>query len=216
MTIMPEEINDTIKSIKKELRLAMNGVVSTLQRRQGLDYKINFGVEIPRLKGIAEHYTPSYELADRLWKENIRECKILAIFLLPQECYEAVADKWIAETRFTEIADRLAMNVLCKLPDADSRAMQWTSKDEGLFPYCGYLTLSHFMRQGKLPDSKFECGLATRIAALATNECSRPLLNCAYNTLATYIEKVPEAIERILSGITNDKERVKELLDNLV
>ena len=50
---MSEELQQTIKEIKKQLRLSMNGVVSTLQRRQGLDYKINFGVEIPRLKEIA-------------------------------------------------------------------------------------------------------------------------------------------------------------------
>ena len=43
------DIHSTILDIKKSLRLSMNGVVSTLQRRQGLDYKINFGVEIPRI-----------------------------------------------------------------------------------------------------------------------------------------------------------------------
>ena len=56
---MEECINDKVREIKKSLRLAMNGVVSTLQRRQGLDYRINFGVEIPRLKGIAAKYFKS-------------------------------------------------------------------------------------------------------------------------------------------------------------
>ena len=78
---MSEELQQTIKEIKKQLRLSMNGVVSTLQRRQGLDYKINFGVEIPRLKEIALRYSKDVELAEELWKENIRESKLLAIFL---------------------------------------------------------------------------------------------------------------------------------------
>jgi hypothetical protein len=50
---MNEELHQIIKEIKTQLRLSMNGIVSTHQRRQGLDYKINFGVEIPRLKEIA-------------------------------------------------------------------------------------------------------------------------------------------------------------------
>ena len=54
---MAETVQDEVREIKKSLRLAMNGVVSTLQRRQGLNYKINFGVEIPRLKGIALEVT---------------------------------------------------------------------------------------------------------------------------------------------------------------
>ena len=60
---MTEDLHEIIKTIKKEFRLSMNGVVSTLQRRQGLDYKINFGVEIPRLKDIAAKYQKNKELA---------------------------------------------------------------------------------------------------------------------------------------------------------
>jgi hypothetical protein len=58
-------INEKIKEIKKELRLAMNGVVSSIQRNQGVNYKINFGVEIPRIKGIAGKFEKDEELAKR-------------------------------------------------------------------------------------------------------------------------------------------------------
>lgn len=213
---MHEDINETIKSIKKSLRLAMNGVVSTLQRRQGLNYKINFGVEIPRLKEIASRYTKGKELATALWKENIRECKLLAIYLLPEEEYTTVAESWIAEANFTEIADHLAMNILCHLPDADLLSMKWTSRKEGLFPYCGYLTLSHIMRQGRLPRKEIESELAANVLALATAEESRPLLNCACNALATYLEMVPDARERILSAANEEREAIGELLDRLI
>ena len=90
---MEQNILDEVREIKKSLRLAMNGVVSTLQRRQGLDYKINFGVEIPRLKGIAETHKKNKELAAALWQDNIRECKMLAILLIPEEEYSTFAEK---------------------------------------------------------------------------------------------------------------------------
>ena len=71
---MTEHLHETTKKIKQSLRLSMNGIVSTHQRRQGLDYKINFGVEVPRLKTIAQEYPQDRELAEALWQENIREC----------------------------------------------------------------------------------------------------------------------------------------------
>ena len=116
---------EKIRAIKKDLRLAMNGVVSTLQRNQGLNYKINFGVEIPRLKGIAAKYEKDEELAISLWNDNIRECKMLAIFLLPEECYSNIIDKWIAEVPYTEIADHLAKEILCKIPDIEESSASW-------------------------------------------------------------------------------------------
>lgn len=67
------EIADQIKDIKTQFRLAMNGVASTQMREQGLIYKLNFGIELPRLRTIASEYAPNHELAQALWKENIRE-----------------------------------------------------------------------------------------------------------------------------------------------
>ena len=65
------------KDIKGQFRLFMNGVVSQSMREKGLDYKLNFGIELPRLKEIASRYEKNHEVAQALWKENIRECKIL-------------------------------------------------------------------------------------------------------------------------------------------
>ena len=81
------DVRETIKDIKGQFRLFMNGVVSQSMREKGLDYKLNFGIELPRLKEIAARYEKNHEVAQTLWKENIRECKILAgmllIFFLP-------------------------------------------------------------------------------------------------------------------------------------
>ena len=43
------DIQETIRQIKKELRLAMNGIASSYMRENGMNYKLNFGVELPRL-----------------------------------------------------------------------------------------------------------------------------------------------------------------------
>ena len=47
------DVKEQLKDIKTQLRLSMNGVVSQSMREKGLDYKLNFGVELPRIKSIA-------------------------------------------------------------------------------------------------------------------------------------------------------------------
>ena len=203
---MEQKILDEVRDIKKSLRLAMNGVVSTLQRRQGLDYKINFGVEIPRLKEIAAAHEKSVELACTLWQDNIRECKMLAIFLMPECGYQDVSDKWIAETRFTEIADQLAMHLLCKLPDAWDKALQWTGKEEGMYPYCGFLTISHLVRRGIEPNRAQETAFFGNVGSQLQQEEQSIAARCAFTAATNYLDRTPDAVARLNEFIANNKE----------
>ena len=50
------EVHDIIKDIKGKFRLFMNGVISQSMRDKGMDYKLIFGIEVPRLKEIASQY----------------------------------------------------------------------------------------------------------------------------------------------------------------
>lgn len=214
---MSENLHETTKKIKQSLRLAMNGIVSALQRRQGLNYKINFGVEIPRLKEIAGQYNKSEELATALWQENIRECKLLAIFLLPQESYATVADKWIAETPFTEIADHLAMNILCKLPDAAAKAMQWNCNPAGLHRYCGYLTLAHLARKGFVLTPAQEELFCKQIAEVFDTDGHSIIKQCAEKALIGYIGEEEKRSTRLLAFAAPDSNLatcIKELMQD--
>ena len=57
------DVKEQLKDIKTQLRLSMNGVVSQSMREKGLDYKLNFGVELPRIKSIAAAYEKNHDLA---------------------------------------------------------------------------------------------------------------------------------------------------------
>ena len=203
---MEQNILDEVREIKKSLRLAMNGVVSTLQRRQGLDYKINFGVEIPRLKEIAAAHKKNVELACTLWQDNIRECKMLAIFLMPESGYNDVADKWIAETKFTEIADQLAMHLLCKVPDAWNKALQWIEKADIMHSYCGFLTISHLVRRGIEPSKEQEAKFFGCIDLQLRQEAQGIAAKCALNAAINYLDRTPDAVERLKEYIANKEE----------
>lgn len=195
---MEQTVRDKILEIKKSLRLSMNGVVSSLQRKQGLDYKINFGVEIPRLKSIAAQYPKERTLALVLWQENIRECKMLAIMLMPSEAFTATdANRWIAETPFTEVADHLSMQLLCHLPDAAQQAATWIESNEGLFPYCGFLTMSHLFRQGTKLDAENERRYLKAAAEVLSQEKNRVLQTCAYASLQKYCALDEDCLDKV-------------------
>lgn len=198
---MEQTVRDKILEIKKSLRLSMNGVVSSLQRKQGLDYKINFGVEIPRLKSIAAQYPKERALSLALWQENIRECKMLAIMLMPSEEFTTTdSNTWIAETPFTEIADHLAMQLLCRLPYAAQQAITWIESNEGLFSYCGFLTLSHLFRQGTRLDTDNEERYLTVAAEVLSQECNnRVLQTCAYASLQKFCALGNDCLNKVTS-----------------
>ena len=108
------DIKEQLKDIKTQLRLSMNGAVSQSMREKGLVYKLNFGVELPRIKMIAEGYEKNHDLAQALWKEEIRECKILAGMLQPIETfYPEIADIWVENIRNIEIAESLPAFTVC-------------------------------------------------------------------------------------------------------
>ena len=135
---------ETVREIKGKLRLFMNGVLSQSLREKGLKYRLIFGVELPRLREIAAGYEQNHELAQALWKEDIRECKILAAYLQPAETFDPeLADFWMESVHNTELADYLCMALLRRLPYASQKAFQWMASDNRIEAYTGFRLITH-------------------------------------------------------------------------
>ena len=141
--------HDTVIEIKKALRAAMNGVLSAKMREAGMPYKLVFGVELPRLLEISKEFAPDLKLALELWNENIRECKILAVLLLPDgEMTADLAEIWVSEIPTAEIAQILVMYQLRNLPQAADVAFRWIASEDDTKQLCGYLTIAHLLQRG--------------------------------------------------------------------
>ena len=140
-------MQSTINAIKSELRLYMNGPLAQSLRERGLKYHLIFGVELPRLKEIAAHYTPDHNLAQALWKEDIRECRILAGYLQPADSFlPEIADIWLEAMHDTEIIDYTCMNLFRRLPYAKEKAFQWMASETVLTQYAGFRLMMHLLR----------------------------------------------------------------------
>lgn len=137
-------MHETVREIKGKLRLFMNGVLSQSLREKGLKYRLIFGVELPRLKEIAAGYEESHDLAQALWKEDIRECKILAAYLQPTDSFAPeLADFWMESISNTELADYVCMALFRRLPYASQKAFQWIASENRMEAYTGFRLMSH-------------------------------------------------------------------------
>lgn len=124
----------------------MNGVMAQSLRERGLQYRLIFGIELPRLKEIAATITPDHNLAQALWKEEIRECRILAGLLQPVETFfPEIADIWLTQMHDTEIIDFTCMNLFRRLPYASEKAFQWMAAEEVLTQYAGFRLICHLL-----------------------------------------------------------------------
>ncbi|MDR3118153.1 MAG: DNA alkylation repair protein [Mediterranea sp.] len=148
------EPNEVLKEIEAQLRLVMNGVASQIMRENGLVYKLNFGVELPRIKMIAAGYEKNHALAQALWKEDVREFKILAGMLQPVDTfYHEIADIWVEDIRNIEIAELTAMNLLQHLPYAPAKTFQWIAGEKEYVQVAGYQTIARLlMKKGSMTE----------------------------------------------------------------
>ena len=177
-----DDIQQQVKEIKQSFRLAMDGATAQSMRQKGLDYHLNWGVTLPRLqemaREIASGHPPLYQLALALWKENVRECKILATMLMPpDEMLPEVADIWMEQVPTVEVAEQVSFNLFQHLPYAAEKAFLWLSSPDDLPQICGYHVLSRlFLRRQEFNERAINEFVDQSLCAL---QSANPLLQKA-------------------------------------
>ena len=136
----------------EEVRLMVNGSglmvqdpleLCSLSRREIIKFK----VQSSNLK--------LYDLAIALFKESVRECKILATMLMPpDEILPEVVDIWQEQIPSQEIAEQLAFNLYQHLPFAAEKAYQWIASDKEYDQLCGFHVLSRLFMNGQEPNER--------------------------------------------------------------
>ena len=150
-----EDTQQQIKQIKQSFRQMMDGSIAKSMRDKGVDYHLNWGATILRLREKADEIGKNYDLAIALWKENVRECKILATMTMPpDEILPEVVDIWMEQTETVEIAEQAAMNLYQYLPYAPAKAYEWIASDKNLYQLCGFHVLSRLFMNSQEPNER--------------------------------------------------------------
>lgn len=183
-----EKINDTVKTIKRSFRGLMNGTASQSMREKGTEYKLNWGVSLPHLREMAAEYGKDYDLAIALWKEPIRECKILATLIMPAEkLLPEIADLWMEQVETQEMAELLAMNLFQYADFAPLRAYQWIASGHPLYEICGYHILSRLFASAHTPDERGINEYLDQVETALTG-ANLAVRHAAYNSLMRFCD----------------------------
>ena len=150
-----EDVSQQVKEIKQSFRQMMDGAVAKSMRDKGADYRLNWGATLPRLRAKADELGPNYNLAIALFKENVRECKILATMMMPpNEVLPEVIDIWMEQITTQEIAEQAAFNLFQYLPYAPEKAYTWMASEKPLYQLCGFHILSRLFMNKQEPNER--------------------------------------------------------------
>ncbi|MDE5676354.1 MAG: DNA alkylation repair protein [Phocaeicola sp.] len=206
------DIHETIKDIKGQFRLFMNGVASQSMREKGLEYKLNFGIELPRLKEIAACYEKNHEVAQTLWKENIRECKILAGMLQPVDTfYPEIADIWVEDMRYPEIVELTCMTLFQHLPYASDKSFEWMADEREYVQLCGFMLMARLLMNGNLLVERSEAEFLDQAIATLQSEgiLTQKAAATALKKFALQSRENSKKLNRLLAPLAkSDKEKV--------
>lgn len=185
-----------LRGVKQALRSMMNGVTSHTMRQMGLDYKVNFGVEQPRLQDFAAeiqeaHDSPQslYSMALQLWNEPIRECRLLAAMLMPPtEIDEQTAELWGSTLKYPEEAECTALFLYQYVPFAADLAFRWIASEGEMLRLCGWNLAGRLFMAGLEPSQRDADELMDQICAELSDSSTPLLRQAAYKTLLKYME----------------------------
>lgn len=150
-----DNVGNRVKEIKQSFRQMMDGAVAKSMRDKGLDYKLNWGATLPRLREMANELGKDYDLAIALWKENVRECKILATMVMPADrMLSEVCDIWMEQIPSQELAEQAAFNLWQHLPYAPEKAFQWIACEKEYYQLCGFHVLTRLFMNGQEPNER--------------------------------------------------------------
>lgn len=142
-----------MRELKRRFRLMMNGVASQSMREAGLGYKLNWGISLPELRVMAADYGKDFRLAMELWKEDIRECRILATMIMPADAMDAaMIDLWVSDVRNQEMAGIASLNLFQHVEGARGFAFSWIASADELRQQCGFAVLARLFMRGESLD----------------------------------------------------------------
>lgn len=167
----------------QKLRKQMNGAMLDTFVLYGKKYGVCYGVSIPELKHIARELAPSDELFRFLFRQQVRELKIISLFVAEKEKITADDATFLSQGIInSEMAELSAKYLLCSLDCLDEIVRRVMGEDE-MLSYALLMALSYRKR----------CTL---------EQCAHSLERC--------LEKFPDSRLIAMSSVTLLDEMKKE------
>lgn len=147
---------DQYKKILKNIRVQANGEIAENVQKTSKKL-LTYGCNDLVIKNIANNFERNHQLAQMLWKENIREAKLIAILLEETDkLTEKQADELIHQTTDIHIINWLCLHLFSKLPFALEKCKEWKNNSSEFVKSAAYILLSRLaMKDNKISDNEF-------------------------------------------------------------
>ncbi len=142
----------------RQINLRKNGDTSAAMKRQGIEYKLNWGVPVVELRQLAKDYNKNHLLAMKLWNKQWRESMILATLLdEPSMVTEEQMDFWTKSFENIEIAEQASANLWVNTKFAFIKALEWSRGKKHMVRFTGIHLMGRLaMTQMNALDEMFE------------------------------------------------------------
>lgn len=168
----------------------MNGAALDTMRYFGEDYERNYGVQIYAIRNLAREIGTDHELAKSFYAENIREVRLVALWIADAEQVDvADFDFWASGIINSEVAEQASHALLSRIADIDKLLTAWCELESPLLAYCALLSAARNSGVGQTvvvnallravanhPDNRLVAQGATALAINLADEAIKELL----------------------------------------
>ena len=138
------------------IKAQRNGEAADLMTKMGLKYNMNYGVSLIHIRKFAKELGRNHQVAKQLWKENMRETKLFALYLFePQQFSLDELNELVLQLNNTELAEQAAFTILTEADIPQEILMAWCQNASQTVKLTAYNTINRKVKTGKTADFDF-------------------------------------------------------------
>jgi len=138
------------------IKAQRNGEAANLMTKMGLQYNMNYGVSLIHIRKFAKELGPNHHVAKQLWKENMRETKLFALYLFePQQFSIDELNELVLELNNTELAEQAAFTIFTEADIPQETLLEWCQNASQTVKLTAYNTINRKFKLGKTADFDF-------------------------------------------------------------
>ena len=125
------------------MRKQMNGAVADAMRYYGGKYGLNYGVSLPTLRSIATAEQRDHSLAQYLYKQQVRELRLAALYVAEGEKITMEElPTWAEGVINSEVAEEMAFALLPRTTILSQIFAEWSQNDNEFLAYAALMAAS--------------------------------------------------------------------------
>ena len=177
------------------LRKEMNGAALDTMCYFGADYARNYGVQIYAIRNLARDIGTDHDLAVSFYTENIREVRLVALWIAAAEqVASADFDFWAEGIINSEVAEQASHALLSRITPIAELLTAWCASDNALLAYCALLSAA---RNGGVGPTVAVESIAQAVATFSDNRlvaqgATALAINLSDEAVKQLLEKLPD------------------------